>query len=1060
MMQPPAHPDWWRALSLQERRRSTSLPQGQGSPATAARRLREWRSQSPFGKDQWFARRLALDGLDDSSLRAFLAEPDTSLRRRLPETPAWLAELHRIFSEPGGSRLCRLPVAGPLIARASDLIAEKLRAVAAAWPELFRDPADLAEQIVAVMISRVDDRISRAVVLEMRVAALRGELPGRDQTARFHQFINHLREPAEALRFLREYPVLARWLVESIDDWTSAATEFLERLSSDWPSIRQAFWPEREPGALTAIQTSVGDVHRGGREVSILHFGETERLVYKPRSLRIDLHFTRLLRWLEERGGLALRTPKILDRGEYGWSEFIHPASCSTRQEAGSFYRRQGALLAVLYAFNANDFHRENLIAAGEHPVPVDLETLFGPDHGQAQEGSYDSYAEFELRTSVVNTMLLPFFQQGQGGRAIEASGLGGRGGQLSINPVAEWEGAGTDEIRISLRRREMSEVANLPRLDGSPLNASDFAEEIEKGFTSMYRVLADHRQDLASLLPTIESDEVRVVFRATQLYSMLIEQSFHPDYLGDALDRDRLLDRLWFGIDRTELASVALRLLPSERLDLHRGEIPYFTACVGGHDLSDSRGTLLPGIFLRSGREMVELRLRQLGEEDLKRQVRYIRGSLSALALNEDTVFQPYPPVRDEVPQADPNRLLTQALKVADCIVDAALWRGDRASWIGLACGETAGWHLQPLRTDLYSGLPGLTLFLAYASAASGREDLKQVAEAALRTLRKQLERRRAGLEFLGGFDGWGGILYLWQHLFHLWRDAAFLDEAEGMLPRMAEIASQDEHLDVLQGSAGAIVPLLSLHGLTGSSQALGLARAIGNRLVGLAQPHDGGIGWIGAPFPIRPMTGFSHGASGFAWALGELYAVTGDDRYSRTVLQALAFERSHFSADAQNWADLRQAASRERPRYMIAWCHGACGIGLSRLRLRQHIADPMIEDDLKVAVETTYRDGFGANHSLCHGDLGNLELLLAASHVLSAAELADKLRERASQTLASIEQYGWRCGVPLDIKTPGLLDGLAGIGYGLLRLADPDRIPSVLTLEPPREERKKERS
>ncbi|HYO51923.1 hypothetical protein [Archangium sp.] len=34
---------------------------------------------------------------------------------------------------------------------------------------------------------------------------------------------------------------------------------------------------------------------------------------------------------------------------------------------------------------------------------------------------------------------------------------------------------------------------------------------------------------------------------------------------------------------------------------------------------------------------------------------------------------------------------------------------------------------------------------------------------------------------------------------------------------------------------------------------------------------------------------------------------------------------------------------------------------------------------------------------------------------------------------------------------ETPGLLMGLAGIGYGLLRLAAPERVPSVLTLAMP---------
>jgi hypothetical protein len=42
-------------------------------------------------------------------------------------------------------------------------------------------------------------------------------------------------------------------------------------------------------------------------------------------------------------------------------------------------------------------------------------------------------------------------------------------------------------------------------------------------------------------------------------------------------------------------------------------------------------------------------------------------------------------------------------------------------------------------------------------------------------------------------------------------------------------------------------------------------------------------------------------------------------------------------------------------------------------------------------------------------------------------------------------------RAGTSRDDHQAVML-GLAGIGYGLLRLAEPDRVPSVLLLEPPR--------
>ena len=43
------------------------------------------------------------------------------------------------------------------------------------------------------------------------------------------------------------------------------------------------------------------------------------------------------------------------------------------------------------------------------------------------------------------------------------------------------------------------------------------------------------------------------------------------------------------------------------------------------------------------------------------------------------------------------------------------------------------------------------------------------------------------------------------------------------------------------------------------------------------------------------------------------------------------------------------------------------------------------------------------------------------------------------------------WLCGVPAGVETPGLMAGIAGIGYNLLRFADPQEVPSVLLVQAP---------
>jgi lantibiotic modifying enzyme len=134
-----------------------------------------------------------------------------------------------------------------------------------------------------------------------------------------------------------------------------------------------------------------------------------------------------------------------------------------------------------------------------------------------------------------------------------------------------------------------------------------------------------------------------------------------------------------------------------------------------------------------------------------------------------------------------------------------------------------------------------------------------------------------------------------------------------------------------------------------------------------------------------------------------------------------------------------------------MTAWCHGAPGIGLARLRSLPHLDDATTRAEISAALATTLAEGFGHNHSLCHGDVGNLDFVVQAAERLGDPRWYPQANRRAALILEWIAREGWLCGVPLRVESPGLMTGLAGIGHGLLRLAEPTLIPSVLVLEPP---------
>ena len=901
--------------------------------------------------------------------------------------------------------------------------------------------------------------LSRTMVLELNVARLQGLLNGDTPEKRFRSFLELLRQMDKALAIFEEYPVLARQLTICMNNWVDFSFEFLQHLCIDWEAIKTLFSQEQDPGLLAALSGAMGDRHRGGRSVMIATFSSGLQVVYKPKSLAVEGHFQELLTWLNGRGDHPpFLTLKILDRGSHGWVEFVASRPCTCEEEVRRFYERQGGYLALLYALEARDFHFENLIASGEHPVLVDLEALFHPRHDGSDEKHADEIACRMLVNSVLSVGLLPWrLPSSDGAKEAELSGLGGAPGQVLPFWVRQWEDANTDTMRFTRQQAVMLGGRNRPSLDGTAVNALDFTEAIVSGFSSMYRLLLRHRSELlahSGSLARFAADEVRVILRPTRTYSLLLHESYHPDLLRNALDRDRFFDTLWI---EAEYRPYLARVIPAEREDLQRGDIPMFTTRPGSRHLWTSVEGKVADFLEESGLARVQRRLGQFSETDLNKQLWFVRASLATLALREDEPKWPsYTPVEPRT-SAKPQRLLEAASAVGNHLEMLALRGKDDVSWLGLKLTSKRHWSLVPLESDLYAGIPGVLLFLAYLGAVTGEERYTSLARAALATLRRQVEHTRPYLTSIGAFDGWGGIIYCLTHLGLLWKDPGLLEEAEEIVKLLPDLIEKDNRLDVIGGAAGCIGSLVSLYHCAPTDRTLAAAVQCGDRLIRQAQATKHGIGWVTDIPASGPLTGFSHGAAGMAWALMELATRTGQEQFRTAALEAVEYERSVFSPEAGNWPDLRKFEGSElegndaSPSFATAWCHGAPGIGLARLRSLRHGADVRTLEEVEVALETTLARGFRCNHSLCHGDLGNLELLLQASQVLDEPQWRPQVDRLATMILESISQHGWLCGIPLGVESPGLMTGLAGIGYELLRLAEPTRVPSVLVLEPP---------
>ncbi len=1067
---------WSRALTLAERSNSLSnatplAPLDDSHSQLGKQRFRRWKEQPQFAAESILEQRLALLGIDEDELIYLLGEPAEYLNERLPAAPFWLASLKEAYSwpatayadlVPGEEELGFLELVQPLVDQACERLQAGVFDLVDKWSSL---PFDL-DSIEDILLMNLPDillmRLGRTMVLELNVARLQGHLKGVTPEERFLSFIEHLRQPEASMAILAEYPVLARQLVISINQWAEVSLEFLNRLCEDWQTIQRLLSPHNDPGSLVELVGGAGDTHRGGRSVMIARFDSGFQVVYKPKSMAVDIHFQELLSWLNDRGCTPpLRTLTIIDRDSHGWVEYVEYEECASIEQVQKFYQRLGLYLALLYAINASDFHLENLIAAGEHPLLIDLETLFNPEFESFDEGEAVLAAQHEMVQSVLVAGMLPqrmWSDDEYGG--LDISGLGGEAGQLTPDRLPRPDALGTDEMRYIREQLELSGEANRPRLDGIEISAIDHIEDVVSGFRTMYQLLVKHRDELLEAegpLVHFAHDEVRVLLRPTRTYDQLLFESFHPDTLRDALDRDLLFDRLWLVVpDRSFMAPV----IAAEQDELHEGDIPVFTTQPASLVLKSGSGAMIKGVLTETGMNLARRRLQKLGDKDLRRQEWFIRSSLATLT-SYDFGISESPKAQYQLTASTAElgreRLLGSAREIADRLAETAVQGEEDICWIGLEMLAEASWGISPLGMDLYNGVPGIVLFLAYAGAVLEDESYTALARQGLNSIMRHVELFGRELPGIGGFEGWGGILYTLTHMGVLWDDPVAFSQAGEVVDILANFIEQDEAFGVQSGAAGAIGALLSFYHCQPSTKALDVAVVCGDHLLASAQIMERGMAWSPPDSNSPPLTGFAHGAAGIAWSLLALANGTGKERYRVAGQQAIVYERTLFAEEVQNWPDLRlsdrsedQAASGS-PRFPVAWCHGAVGIGLSRLSAISSLNDRKLRGEVSAALNTAINHGFGQSHCLCHGDMGNLEFVVEAGRVLDNAKLQEETRRLGAEILASIGRHGCYCGGPGGVELPGLMLGIAGIGYQMLRLAVPEFVPSVLTLAPP---------
>jgi type 2 lantibiotic biosynthesis protein LanM len=1059
-------------------RRATPLGERTGGGAsadaaanrTAADRLSHWCQTIASGDWDAFDKRLAWAGLSRDGAADLLGKVPAVAQRWTPTfaraygaTPAAMCASFDALGD-GGDRAVDpespLPFEELLLPIVLDARARVEAAAEGAHRLVAGEAAAALERSLLLRLTRL---CARALYAEFTVYrscgpragtfALFGAALGGGGADLYAAFLGEMRR-GRLLAFFHEYPVAARLCAVLADLWVEATAEFLLRLRDDVPDLQRTFSPGSELGPVAAIRADTSDPHDGARSVLILHFGSGLRLVYKPRGIGMEVCFADLLDWIGERGSmLSLKSPRLLARSRYGWIEFIDHAPCGDAAGVSRFYRRCGMLLGVAYALNGSDFHLENLIASGEHPVLIDMEAMLRhhfelveqlPDHGLTSTAARKKYFE-----SVLAVRMLPTLKTAEDGRCSEMGALAIRP-ELS-GPVRRtgWMGVNTDAMKLGQRLVAPEQGRNIPRLDGEAVGAEAYVTEIVDGFERIYRLLAAHIDELLQppgLLDRLREQEVRFILRDTNLYATLLERCLHPKYLRDGIDRGIQLDVLCRPLLSLEKRPPTWALLDVERRSLEQMDVPLFSARADSRSIVTSSGEALPGFFRKSAFEATVERLRSLGADDMAFQTELIRGAFRATDADDlrapaDAPARAQPgaaaatlrPTRDAV---------TYALEVAcELRARAVSGPGGEVSWLTTRyLPEARRSELGAASLSLFDGYCGTALFLAALERVTNGAGFRDLALRALQPIRAGLAgfdkvlRHRRRID-IGAGTGVGSAVYALTHIARLLDEPGLLDLAWQLAELVTpEVIAADDAFDVASGTGGAALSLVALHEATEDDRVLARAVTCGTHLLQhrVADPETGLRAWSSRRGGME--TGFAHGISGIAFALSRLHAVTGDPAWQAPAAEALALERRMLGPDLAGTAPEHGLA---------AWSRGAVGLGFARLGM---VRSTECCADLDAALRLTRDHLMDGGDDLCCGAAGRVEFLLAAGLDLERSDLVDAAQEGARRILGRTDV----CSP--GYFDPGLFRGPAGTAYTLLRVLHPEHLPSLLAWRPGR--------
>lgn len=857
---------------------------------------------------------------------------------------------------------------------------------------------------------------------EFRLSRENGLLEGGSDDEKNKDFINRLSAQDEWIEYCFEkYPLLADIMSQYSDAIIKHARQLLLSVKSDYESLKTVF--QMEDAQVEDIKLFEGDLH-DGRCVSSVKFRHGLKLYFKPRSSANE-HFLSYIATRLAEIGLPVRIgiPKFLNYGTHSWHQHVNQQPLAEGSDIGDYYNNLGKIQALLYMLGTRDVIPDNVICVGDRPYLIDCESVTHKKFIHKDSTRLSLY----LQDSALMTGMLPDWM------------FNGANDRSRISSVLFKFGDRDD---------------HLPHVGGRPHPITEETlSDFENGFMYACDFFRAHKPQISHMLDSYNAEpmSLRVLLHPTAIYTLILEEMTTPPYLHGS---ERVRDLVEPLITEEAYGNLRNVLITSITSQIESGNIPYYFTRPGEQALF----TLPHAIVVENwadgsskGLSDIKRRLSELTEKKQEEQLTIIDEAVNFFL---DVVGEKKEAKRISPTGGTSAHLgnIFQAVELIEQEIKKRMISEDGE--IGFVCRTKNSYdgkfQVCLMNDTLYDGLMGVCLFYRTLYSYSHNSGHKEIADKIFSQLCGEWQKTFNDIDDdkipLSPLSGFPGLMYLMERFPDYYRESvyeAILEKVEALIPVTAQY-------DYLSGLAGLTILLTQCRRIE-ERRKLSLVRKCGERIVELAESEGNKAYWTytdGNKFAgERKMTlgGFAHGSSSIALALYILYRHTGDQRFSAVMKKALSHDRSFYAEEIKGWVDGRTPMLKHDSG---SWCHGATGVALSRLLLISlGYDDESLRNEISIA-RAQIEKKIGYNLSVCHGSMGNLEILQAVTGEMGkdAARCSEWVNAIANEIICNKDII---CGDDNKNSQVGLFMGFAGIGYQLLRFYDWEGVSSIMCLE-----------